>query len=176
MSASRPPRRREVTTAKAAVADALAWHGVDAELRAHRIVTEWRDIVGDRVAARTWPDGLTRGGPRDQGAQVLWVRVSSSAWLHELTLLKAQLVRSIHDYLGDPPLFDELRFHLGSRPADAGDLLAGVRSRLDRRRPHRTRPVPATGERRAAIEAEVATVADPELRAILREVRIRHDR
>ena len=172
----RPPRRREVTTAKQAVADALAWNGVEAEVRAHRVVTEWKQFVGERVAARAWPDGLTRGGVRDQGAQILWVRVVSSAWLHELTLLRAQLARTITEYFGDPPLFDELKFHLGARPIEDDDQLAGVRQRIERAAPRRPRRPPATGAQRMAIEAETADVTDPELRELIRSVRIRNDK
>lgn len=172
----RPPRKREAMTAAAAVADALAWHGLSDEVRAHRIVAEWRDIVGARIGLRASPDGLTRVGRGDAGVRVLWIRVSSSPWLHELTLLKDQLTRSIREYLGEPALFDELRFHLGARAPEPGDLLAGIKSRAiaSSRRP--PPPVPARGERKTAIEAETADVADDELRAVIREVRIRNDR
>src|SRR5262245_14560424 len=122
----RPPRKREATPVAAAVAEAIEWHGLSDELRAQRVVTEWNDIVGPRIARRAWPDGLSRSGRGDAGARVLWVRVSSSPWLHELTLLKEQLTRTILSHLGEPALFDELRFHLGARAPDAGDLLAGM--------------------------------------------------
>src|SRR5687767_6975087 len=101
----RQRRRREVAPAEEAVADALAFAGLTEVVRAHRIVTEWRDMVGERIAARTWPDGL-----KDR---VLWIRVASSAWLHELTLLRAQILAGIDAVLGAPPLVTELKFHIG---------------------------------------------------------------
>jgi hypothetical protein len=158
------------------VADALAWHGLSDELRAHRVVTDWRDIVGARIAQRAWPDGLTRSGRGDAGARVLWIRVSSSAWLHELTLLKAQLTATIRDALGEPALFDEIRFHLGARAPDPTDALAGIKQRAGLTQRRRPPPSPATGDRRAAIEAETDRVTDGELRALIRGVRIRNDR
>ena len=124
---ARPPRRREVTTAKQAVADALAWNGVEAEVRAHRVVTEWKQIVGERIGARAWPDGLTRAGVRDQGAQILWVRVISSAWLHELTLLRAQLARPELDQLMQRVV---AMCHL--QPLSAAETGAYVGHRLER--------------------------------------------
>jgi hypothetical protein len=169
MTASgRPPRKKETVRAAAAIVDALAWHGITDEVRAHRIVTQWSEIVGDRIAARSWPDGLR--------SRVLWVRVRSAPWLHELTLLKPQLDAAIRAAVGEPSLFDELRYHLGARPAEPDDLLAGVRQRIERGAPRRPPPVPATGERRVAIESETATVDDAELRALIRDVRVRNDR
>jgi hypothetical protein len=174
VTAGRPPRRREVTNAATAVADAIAWHGLSDELRAERIVTDWRELVGPRISTRAWPDGISRSGRGDSGARVLWVRVVSSAWLHELTLLKDQLTATIKDGLGQPPLFDELRLHLGAPPKDVIELAGGrVHGPPRRRRPT---PVAASGERRQAIEAETAVVDDAELRAVIRDVRVRNDR
>jgi hypothetical protein len=164
-------RRKEVAPAAEAIAAALAMRGLQAPVREHRLITEWRDMVGDRVAARTWPDGL-----KDR---VLWVRVASSAWLHELTLLKAQLIAGIDAVLGAPPVVADIRFHLGARKqVDDDDLIA--RAAMARRRPPpkppKPLPPPASGEARAKIEREAATVADDELRALIAQVRIRHDK
>jgi hypothetical protein len=179
VSGGRPPRKREVTSAAAAVADALDWHGISDELRAQRVATEWSDIVGARIANRAWPDGLTTSGRGDAGARVLWIRVSSSAWLHELTLLKDKLAEMIRTYFGPPPVFDELRMHLGSRPKEvdeAGDLLAGVARRPGRATRKRPPPAPATGLRADQIEAETAVIEDKDLRELVRGVRTRNDR
>ncbi|MEZ4368185.1 MAG: DUF721 domain-containing protein [Kofleriaceae bacterium] len=164
-------RRRGPDDAVAAaevIAQALAARGLTDELRAHDIVVSWPQIVGPRLSARAWPDGLIK--------RVLWIRVQSSAWLQELTLLRAPLAASIARHVGEPALFDEVRLHLGQRPRDDGDLLAGVRA--PRPRPARAQPPPvaATGDHLAAIEAETSAIADPELREAVRRVRIRHDR
>jgi predicted nucleic acid-binding Zn ribbon protein len=168
----RPSRRRkDVAPAGEAIAAALDQAGLTSAVRAHRILTEWRQMVGDRIAARTWPDGL-----KDR---VLWVRVASSAWLHELTLLRAQVLDGIDRVLGAPRLVDELRLHLGARTqVDADDVLALARQARQRRPrpPPRPLPPPATGAAVAAIERDTAGIADAELRELIRAVRIRHDR
>ncbi len=170
-SGRRPKRRKEVAPAAEAIAAALAHNGLAAPLREHQLITDWRDMVGERVAARTWPDGLK--------ARVLWVRVASSAWLHELTVLKAQLIAGIDRVMGEPRLVDDIRFHLGARrQVDDDDLLA--RAAQARRRaappPPKPLPPPAAGEARVRIEHESAAIADDELRALVARVRIRHDR
>jgi predicted nucleic acid-binding Zn ribbon protein len=170
--AKRPSRRtRETAPAADAIALALARVGVTEEVRTHRIITEWRDMVGERIATRTWPDGLKHG--------VLWIRVASSAWLHELTLMRAGILDGISRVLGEPRLVNELRFHLGTRKqVDEDDVLAiAQQARMRRRRPpQKPLPPPATGAAAAQIERETTAIADPELRELIRAVRVRHDR
>ncbi|HEX7842052.1 MAG TPA: hypothetical protein VF469_31490, partial [Kofleriaceae bacterium] len=52
----RPPRMLGPQTAEAAVAAALARHGITDQVRAGRVVTEWAELVGPRIAQRTRPD------------------------------------------------------------------------------------------------------------------------
>jgi len=168
----RQRRRREPVPAEQVVADALAHAGLTQVVRTHRIVTEWRDMVGERIAARTWPDGL-----KDR---VLWVRVASSAWLHELTLLRSQILDGIDRILGAPRLVDDLKLHIGVRKqVDADDMLA-LAQQARRRRwmkpPPRPLPPPATGAAKAEIDRAAASIDDPELRELVRAVRTRHDR
>ncbi|MCB9572894.1 MAG: DUF721 domain-containing protein [Kofleriaceae bacterium] len=166
-----PPRVKQVQPAADAVAAALAQAGLGAPVREHRLITEWREMVGERVAARTWPDGLKHG--------VLWVRVASSSWLHELTLLRGRILDGIHAVLGEPRLVEDLRFHLGARKqVDDDDLVARAATARRRRPPPPPppRPPPATGAARARIEQDTAAIADDELRALIRKVRIDNDR
>jgi predicted nucleic acid-binding Zn ribbon protein len=167
----KPERRRAAVPVGEAIGDALDWHHVTDEVRLQRVVFDWTAIVGARIGARTTPDGLSR--VRDGGARVLWIRVANTSWLHELTLLKDQLTATLRAAVGDPPLFDEIRFHLGRAPAE--DLLAGVTVRRPEP-PRRRRPVPASAERQAEIEAQTSGIADDELRELVRAVRIRNDR
>ena len=107
----RPPRALEVTPAAKAIASALAFHGISDEVRAGRVITEWTELVGPRIAQRTRPDGIHD--------RVLWIEVATSAWLHELNLLRAQLVQGLVERLGDPRLFDDVKFKLaGRKPRD----------------------------------------------------------
>lgn len=162
------PRRKDVATADVAIAEVIAKHGLDDELRAHQIIVQWPHLVGERIAKRTWPDGLAK--------RVLWVRVASSAWLHELTLLKGQLMAGLVAALPSPSLFDELRFHLGSRRASDDDLLANSVRPSGRPALPRRQLVPASATRAAEIDREAAVVEDPQLRALIADLRKRIDR
>ena len=158
------PRTLAPQTASAAVAAALAFHGITDQVRAGRILTEWSELVGARIAQRTRPDGVVD--------RVLWVEVATSAWLHELNLLRPQLLAGLRERLGEPALFDELRFRLaGQRRRDP----VALRPRRPVR-PARPVPPPATGAARERIVREAAAVDDAELRELIARVRITHDR
>jgi len=161
----RPPRTLGPQTASAAVAAALEFHGITDEVRAGRVVTEWSELVGPRIAQRTRPDGVVD--------RVLWVEVATSAWLHELNLLRPQLLAGLRERLGEPFLFEEIRFRLaGQRRRDPVALRAP-------RRPAaaiRPAPPPATGAARERIVREASRVDDDELRELIARVRITHDR
>jgi len=162
----RPPRARAVTHAREAIRAALDFHRITDEVRGERVVTEWTELVGPRIAERTRPDRIVD--------RVLWIEVATSAWLHELTLLKPQLLRGLLDRLGEPTLFDDLRMRLaGGSRRDAVTVPPG------RRRPAAPAPPPprpATGAAREAIVREVAAVDDDELRELIARVRITHDK
>ncbi|MGE0548777.1 MAG: DciA family protein [Kofleriaceae bacterium] len=165
MKKKRSPRTLEMVSAGAAVADVIAQHGLGNELRAERLTAEWTDLVGARIAQRTRPDRVID--------RVLVIEVASSAWLHELTLLKAQLLSGLLGRLGEPRLFDDVRFKLAGanrRPATS------VPS--DRRRApvQPLTPTAATGGTREQIVAEVSKVDDEELRELIARVRITNDR
>jgi hypothetical protein len=167
----RNPRRgrtRQAAPAAEALARLLDRHGVARELREHRILALWRDIVGATLADRTFPDGLDRG--------VLWVRVKNSSWLHQLSFLKGDLVGQINRALGDPPLVTELRLHIGPRDriSDEDALAPTVRIRRSIVR-HREPPPEARGDRLAAIERESGAVADSDLRSTILQLRRRWD-
>ena len=164
-SAVRAPRALEPRTAAAAVGAALAFRGITDDIRASRMLTEWADLVGPKISARTRPYGVTD--------RVLVVEVASSAWMHELNLLKVQILAGLHDRLGEPRLFDELRFKL------AGGRTAGApRPRPPARpaQPSRPPPQPATGLAREQIIREAEKVDDAELRELIARVRIANDR
>jgi predicted nucleic acid-binding Zn ribbon protein len=161
----RPPRALTARAASDAIADALKLHGITDEIRAGRVLTEWSDLVGPKIAQRTRPDGVTD--------RLLWVEVASSAWLHELNLLRPQLLRGLHERLGEPALFDDVRFRLTGRNRREPVQLRAPRPAPP---PPRPRSVPATGAARERIVRETAEVDDAELRELIARVRITHDR
>lgn len=161
----RGPRRvRKAQPAAAAIGTLLGKHGIARELREHRVLARWREIVGDTLADRTFPDGLERG--------VLWVRVKNSSWLHQLSFVKDDLLAKIAAELGDPPLVKELRFHIGPREKVGADDSLAPTVRI-RRAPPKPREAPpaATGAKLEAIEREASRIGDDELRDIVLDVR-----
>lgn len=159
-----PPRARISRKAAAAIADAIAVRGLTEELREERVVAEWLELAGERIARRARPLGIDH--------RVLKIEVSSAAWMHELSLLKPRLLADLLARLGEPRMFDDLKLVLAGR-AKPGP--AAPKPRI-----HVVPPAPvnvaATGPARAAIERDVAAVDDPELRALIAQVRIKNGR
>lgn len=165
-SSALPPRVRDVLPAGAAIAAALQLHGITDEIRANRVLTEWSDLVGPKIASRTRPDGVFE--------RLLWIEVATSAWMHELNMLRPQLLKGLRERLGEPALFDDLRFRLtGRHRKDPVQLRTG---RKPSPPPPRPAPIPATGAARERIVREVSRVDDEELRELIARVRITHDR
>jgi predicted nucleic acid-binding Zn ribbon protein len=161
---ARAARTFGMRPASEAVADALACRGLTNEVRAGRVLTEWTELVGSKIAQRTRPEGVTD--------RMLWVEVASSAWLHELNLLRPQLLHSLRERLGEPALFDDLRFRLAGR--SRREPLVPRPRRPDP--PRRELPPPATGAARERIVREARAVDDDELRELIARVRITYDR
>jgi len=166
------PRAKVQLTAGEALARLTTEHGLTDEMRAHRVIVEWSTIVGARIAKVAWPESLTKG--------VLWVRVKSSPWLHELSLMRGQVLAELNRQIGDParpPLVTDLRFSLRPRPTDDDDLLARLRAAGLVREPRaKIKPVAAVGPAREMIERDAEKVDDPELREVIRAVRLRNGR
>ena len=75
--------------------------GLEAGITGWRAVTEWPDAVGPQVARRSRAVSFQEG--------TLVVEVEGSAWLHELSMLKPDLVRQLNRRLGSAHVRD-LRF------------------------------------------------------------------
>lgn len=158
--ARRPQRASEV------LGTLLDRHGAARQLREHRIVEIWQRIVGPALAQRTTPDGLEN--------KVLWVRVQNASWMQQLEWMRSDLLERLGAELGDPPVVTDIRFHLGRRTRYGDDdslapTLAIRRPTLRKRMP----PAEARGAELSAIEDQVGTVADPELREAILSVRRR---
>ncbi len=160
-------RRRRAVPAGDVVAEILRSAGAMEAVREHRLVTRWTEVVGERVAARAWPDGLKNG--------VLHVRVANAAWMQELSFLRDALAEKANRVVDDggAPLVHSVRLHVGARrDADADDVIAAVASRR-RPRPLPRPRAPVDAVSRARIASETSGVADEELRAIIRALRDR---
>jgi len=160
-----PARTLGTLPASDAIAAALMFHGISDQVRAGRLLTEWSELVGPKIAQRTRPDGVTD--------RLLWIEVATSAWLHELNLLRPQLLKGLIERLGAPSLFDDLRFRLTGRHGRDPVALRAARRPAP---PPRPMPPPATGAARERIVREAGAVDDAELRELIARVRITYDR
>jgi predicted nucleic acid-binding Zn ribbon protein len=147
-----------------AIGAALEFRGITDAVRGERLIAEWTDFVGARIAGRTRPIGIYE--------RVLVIEVVSSAWLHELNLLRAQILTGLLERVGEPRLFDDLKFRIAGRSPRA---IASARPRAPAVRTA-PEPVAATGLAREQIIRETEDIADDELRELIRRVRIAHDR
>lgn len=160
-----PQRTLEVRTAGAAIGDYLNLRGLMKEIRAETLQSQWTELVGQRIAERTRPEGIYE--------RTLVVEVVSSAWLHELNLLRHSILMSLIEKVGQPRLFDELKFRIAGRSRKPPTERPRPRQPP---KPPRPMPMPATGLARERIVREVAAVDDPELRELIANVRIAHDK
>lgn len=159
-----PPRAETTRTAADAIAAALRFRGITDEVRARRVLTEWSELVGPKIASRTRPDGIFE--------RVLVVEVASSAWLHELNLLRQQILSGLLARLGEPRLFDDLKLKLAGRSRTPRPTAP---PRRPQEKPVRAPVKAATGAAREQIAREVQRVDDDELRELIARVRIAND-
>lgn len=143
----------------------LANRGLTDEIRAGKLLTEWTDLVGPKISQRTRPDGITE--------RILWIEVATSAWMHELNLLRLQLVQGLIERFGEPRLFDDVKFKLAGRARGEQVVL---RSKRKPPPPPKPLPPPASGAAREAIVRDVSRVDDVELRDLIARIRITHDK
>lgn len=160
----RPPRAMGPRRAGEAVGAALEFRGITDAVRGERLIAEWTELVGPRIAARTRPNGIYD--------RVLVIDVASSAWLHELNLLRAQILAGLLERVGEPRLFDDLKFRIAGRSQRA-IVAARPRAPAARTAPE---PIAATGLAREQIIRETESITDDELRELIRRVRIANDR
>jgi predicted nucleic acid-binding Zn ribbon protein len=158
-------RTRHSQDAADALAAVIEHYKLAATLEERRVLTEWREVVGPRIAGRTWP-GAVRNG-------LLTVRVTNSAWMQELTFIKAQLLHKLRERFGD--MVTDVRFTLGQPGRAARDTLGSAER--GRRRPQPTYVPPeipaAEGADLERIRVETENVDDDELRAVIFEARRR---
>ena len=101
-------RRRPRNPAPQSVADLLpqvvARLGGDDRALEQKVSLAWPEAVGDLLSRRARPESV-RG-------KTLIVRVSSSAFAHELTLLKGEILERLRRVVGDG-LLDDMRTRVG---------------------------------------------------------------
>ncbi len=66
----------------------LARSGFAARLQQAGVVTDWPQVVGEKIAAVSEPESVTQDG-------TLFVRVKSAPWMQELQLLTPELLKRL---------------------------------------------------------------------------------
>jgi hypothetical protein len=147
MARSGKRRRRKNLDAPESIEALLDRAGEDrfARRRPPIPMREWKLVVGPRIADRAHPVTLERG--------ILLVKVTTSVWANELSMLAPELVARLR--ARDYPV-DQLRFRVG--PLDQPDRPPERRT---------TRKVPPPVALGAALTADIAGVADADLRDVI---------
>ncbi|MDT7042885.1 DUF721 domain-containing protein [Candidatus Nitronereus thalassa] len=86
--------------------------GFDVRLWEYRLQTQWKDIVGDVLAAHTWPTRIR--------FRKLFIAVETTVWLHQLTYLKSTLMEKIQSQTPNLYLKD-IVFRIGEIPEQHWD-------------------------------------------------------
>jgi len=71
-----------------------------------RVIPEWPRLVGPQIAKVTEPQSISANG-------TLFVRVTTNAWMNELSLLEPELLRSLNADPGRQPV-KRIRWLLGA--------------------------------------------------------------
>ncbi|GMB00167.1 DUF721 domain-containing protein [Pelosinus sp. IPA-1] len=78
--------------------------GLQRKYNAQSVIYHWKKIVGDDIAANTYPRVVQQG--------TLMVGVNSSVWSHHLSMMKESIIDKINNYVGEKLIFD-IRFQAG---------------------------------------------------------------
>jgi predicted nucleic acid-binding Zn ribbon protein len=104
---SGPARKGQPVSIADVMAQVLRAKGMTERLAQVTAIDEWPEVVGAQIAGVTEPLSVTADG-------VLWVRVTTAAWMNELSLLAPTLLSRLNAVPGRTPV-RQLRFRLGQR-------------------------------------------------------------
>ncbi|MCF8483179.1 MAG: DciA family protein [Rhodospirillum sp.] len=152
-----PPRRSRRIQALSAVTFKAALSVLSRRgLAEESLLSNWDAVVGPLLATRSHPQRLQRPrkgeAPDGGGGCVLHLKVEGGAVAMEIQHRVPQIIERVNGFLGWPAV-GRITLHQGR-----------VRRSI---RPQRKDPPPLSPERRAALDAELAGVDDPDLRAAL---------
>jgi len=145
--ADKRPKMKQPLPLAALFEAVFAGKPAEKRLRESKVWQVWGEAVGAQIAAKSQPAAFRDG--------ILTVRVSGSAWLQQLSLMKQDIIRHLNEAVG-APLVTDIFFKqgsLGSQPEE---------------RPAAAPPKRKLSEAEKRQLAELAApVADPELREAL---------
>ena len=138
------------SSSKSLIEEISQSHGFAARLWEYRLQKQWKGLVGEVVAAHTWPARIK--------FRKLHVAVDNSVWLHQLLYLKATLLENIQAQMGELQL-EDIIFRIGELPELREDDVA---------RP--AEQVPVSPDARKTAREYTQGVNDDELRDSLTRV------
>ena len=100
-----PKKRGQPVSIADVMAEVLAQKGMTERIAQVGAMDDWATAVGAQIATVTEPLSVTADG-------VLWVRVTTAAWMNELSLLSPTLLQRLNAVPGRAPV-KQLRFRLG---------------------------------------------------------------
>ena len=147
----------EISSLRRALDRSLRDLGLQKRLKTEQLSVLWPGIVGPSVAKITNPAQFRNG--------TLFIDVADHVWMQELKFQEVELIRRLNDALREP-LVRRLFFQL-ARIGRPEPILP--------QEPPTALPmtIPLDPQQELALDREVATVRDPELREILKDFRRR---
>lgn len=98
-------RRKQPVSIADVMAQVLAQKGMTERIAQVGAMDDWATAVGAQIASVTEPLSVSADG-------VMWVRVTTAAWMNELSLLAPTLLARLNAVAGRAPV-KQLRFRLG---------------------------------------------------------------
>ena len=118
-----------------------------------RLLVIWNSAVGLQISAHTRPEKLKRN--------TLFVKVSSSVWMHQLHILKSDIIEKINTLLGKE-LVKNVHFFIGEIPSSP--------SRNSYSPSFSPESYTLRDKEKKVIEKHTSSVKDQELKEILQRV------
>jgi hypothetical protein len=131
----------------------LKKHNIFFDSEEQRLLEVWQKAVGPQISVQTRPDRLKRN--------TLFVKVSSSVWMHQLHILKQDIIEKINELLGNE-LIKNVHFSIGEIPSTMPTNSYSSSFSTD--------SYPLRDKDKKLIEKSISSVEDPELKEILRRV------
>jgi predicted nucleic acid-binding Zn ribbon protein len=89
--------RKKPATLSDVLAGVLRDSGIAERVEQARLIPEWPALVGAQIAAVTEPTSIAADG-------TMFVRVTTNAWMNELSLMEPELLRALNATDGRAPV------------------------------------------------------------------------
>ena len=90
-------RRKKPSSVGDVLAGVLRESGIAERVEQARLIPEWPALVGAQIAAVTEPTSIAADG-------TMFVRVTTNAWMNELSLMEPELLRALNSTEGRAPV------------------------------------------------------------------------